>query len=185
MKVLGLPGSLRTGSHNLALLRAAALELPPGAELAIWDRIGELPIYDPELDVEPAHPVVQDLRDAIAGADAVLVSTPEYNGSLPGGLKNALDWASRPFATNVLRDKPAGAIGATTGLFGAVWAQAEARKVLNTIGARVIEHEVPVGLAHEAFDEGGRLKDDLQAEMLRDAVGALVREVRAPLEVAA
>ena len=185
MRVLGLPGSLRTGSHNLALLRAAALQLPPGSELVVWDRIGELPIYDPAIDTEPALPIVQDLRDAIAAADAVVIATPEYNASLPGGLKNALDWASRPFATNVLRGKPALAMGATTGLFGAVWAQAEARKVLNTIGAAVLENEVPVGLADQAFAADGGLRDELQAELLRDAVQALVREVRSPVEVAA
>jgi chromate reductase, NAD(P)H dehydrogenase (quinone) len=185
MKVLGLPGSLRVGSHNLTLLRAAAAELPSGAELVIWDRLAELPIYDPALDTDIAHPVVADLRAAIADADAVLVSTPEYNGSLPGGLKNALDWASRPFETNPLRGKPAAAMGASTGLFGAVWAQADARKVLKTIGAKVVESELPVGLAHQAFDDEGLLEDPLQAEMLRDLVEALVREVRSPVEMAA
>jgi chromate reductase, NAD(P)H dehydrogenase (quinone) len=185
MKVLGLAGSLRLGSHNLALLRAAAGELPPGAELVVWDRLGELPIYDPAIDTEVPHPVVADLRAAIAGADAVLIATPEYNASLPGGLKNALDWASRPYATNALRGKPAVVVGASTGLFGAVWAQAEARKVLTTIGAEVLEHELPVGMAHEAFDPDGTLRDPLQAKMLRDAVGALCAACREPARAAA
>jgi chromate reductase, NAD(P)H dehydrogenase (quinone) len=185
MRVLGLPGSLRLGSHNLALLRAAAGELPPGAELVVWERLGELPIYDPALDVDPPPAVVADLRAAIAAADAVLIATPEYNASLPGGLKNALDWASRPYATNVLRGKPVAVVGASTGLFGAVWAQAEARKVLKTIGADVLEHEVPVGMAHEAFDAAGALRDPVQAEMLRDAVSALAAQARTPAGIAA
>jgi chromate reductase, NAD(P)H dehydrogenase (quinone) len=157
MRILGLPGSLRAGSHNVALLRAAAETLPPGVELVVWDRIRDLPHYDEDLDVEPAPEAVQALRDAIAEADAVLVATPEYNHSIPGALKNALDWASRPYATNPLRGKPAAVIGASTGLFGAVWAQAETRKVLEAIGARVVDAELPIGQAHEAFDGDGRL----------------------------
>src|SRR3712207_4314391 len=166
MLVLGLSGSLRRDSYNRKLLRAAAEELPSGARLAVWDGLGELPLYDADLDVAPAPEKVRQLRDAIASADAVLVSTPEYNHSIPGGLKNALDWASRPFAQNALRDKPVAVIGASTGLFGAVWAQAETRKVLNAIGAHVVERELPVGSADSAFDEEGRLLDpDLRAEL--------------------
>ncbi|HEU4703675.1 MAG TPA: NADPH-dependent FMN reductase [Conexibacter sp.] len=159
MRVLGLSGSLRRGSHNRALLRAAAAVLPPGAELVEWDRIAELPAYDEDLDAAPAPEPVRALREAIAAADAVLIATPEYNASMPGALKNALDWASRPHATNPLRGKPAAVVGASTGLFGAVWAQAEARKVLKTIGATVIERELPVGQADAAFDASERLRD--------------------------
>ena len=100
------------------------------------------------------------LHDAIAGADAVLVATPEYNHSLPGQLKNALDWMSRPLADSPLRNKPTAVVGASTGLFGAVWAQAEARKVLSAIGARVIDRELPVAMADEAFTPDGSLVDD-------------------------
>jgi chromate reductase len=173
MRVLGISGSLRRDSYNRALLRAAAAALPPGAELVLWDRVAELPAYDEDLDVAPGPEPVRALREAIAAADAVLIATPEYNASLPGALKNALDWASRPHATNPLRGKPVAVIGATTGLFGAVWAQAEARKVLSTIGARVVERELPVGQAHEAFDAAGGLRD---AE-LRDALAELVGEL--------
>ena len=81
----------------------------------------------------------------------MLISTPEFNASIPGVLKNALDWASRPFPDNALRGKPVAVVGASTGLFGAVWAQAETRKVLETIGADVLDHELPVGQAHVAF----------------------------------
>src|SRR3954451_3950750 len=185
MKILGLSGSLRRDSYNARLLRAAAAELPPGAELDVWDAVRELPYYDEDLDVEPHPLVVRSLRTAIAEADALIISTPEYNASIPGALKNAIDWASRPRAVTSLKDKPALVVGASTGLFGAVWAQAELRKVLKTAGANPLEEEVPVGQAHEAFAEDGGLRDpDLRAA-LADAVGALVREVAAPSEDAA
>lgn len=185
MRVLGLSGSLRRGSHNRALLRAAAEVLPADAELVVWDRLAELPAYDEDLDADRAPAAVQALRDAIADADAVLIATPEYNASLPGALKNALDWASRPHATNPLRGKPAAVVGASSGLFGAVWAQAEARKVLRTIGADVLERELPVGLADEAFDAAGELRDPEQRAALAALVGALVAQVAATLAKAA
>ena len=129
MRILGIAGSLRRGSHNRKLLRAAGRALPPGAELVEWEGLAGLPIFDEDMELDPPE-LVQDFLDEIDAADAILISTPEYNASLPGGLKNALDWASRPFPDNVLKDKPSAVIGASTGLFGAVWAQAEVRKVL-------------------------------------------------------
>ena len=183
MRVLGLSGSLRRDSHNRALLRAAAAALPPGAELTLWDRLAELPAYDEDLDAAPVPEPVRALREAIAGADAVLIATPEYNGSLPGALKNALDWASRPHATNPLRDKPAAVVGASTGLFGAVWAQAEARKVLTTIGARVLERELPIGQADAAWAADGALLDPDLAGALAEIVTDLVVQA-APLALA-
>ena len=183
MRVLGIAGSLRADSHNARLLRAAAAELPPGWELERWEGLRDVPAYDADLDVDPAPEAVQRLRDAIAGADALLIATPEYNGSIPGALKNAIDWASRPYATSALRGKPALVVGATTGLFGAVWAQAELRKVLRTAGALPLEAEVPVGQADSAFAERqDRLAEPVLAALLRDAVDALVREVSAPVE---
>ncbi len=173
MRVLGLSGSLRRDSHNRALLRAAAALLPAGAELVEWDRVAELPAYDEDLDTAPAPEPVRALREAVAAADAVLIATPEYNASLPGALKNALDWISRPFATNPLRGKPAAVIGASTGLFGAVWAQAEARKVLSTIGAQVLEHELPVGQVHDAWAADGTLHDPELRAALAGIVGEL------------
>jgi len=179
MRVLGLSGSLRRDSHNRALLRAAAAALPPGAELVAWDRIPELPAYDEDLDAAlvPVPEPVRSLREAIAAADALLIATPEYNASLPGGLKNALDWASRPFAKNPLRGKPAAVVGASTGLFGAVWAQAEARKVLTTIGAEVLERELAVGQAGEAWAPDGTLRDPEVQAALEQIVGELVQQV--------
>ena len=173
MRILGISGSLRRGSHNTNLLRAAADLLPPGVELDVFDGLRELPPYDADLDVEPADPAVGRLRDAIASADGVLIATPEYNGSIPGVLKNALDWASRPFPDNALRGKPVAVIGASTGLFGAVWAQAEVRRVLGTIGADVIEHELPVGQADTAFHVNGGLVEPQQQAVLSDLVRVL------------
>ena len=173
MRVLGLSGSLRRDSHNRALLRAAAAALPHDVELVEWDRLAELPAYDEDLDAAPAPEPVRALRAAIAGADAVLIATPEYNHSLPGALKNALDWASRPHATNPLRGKPVAVVGASTGLFGAGWAHAEARKVLKAIGADVIESELPVGQADAAWAPDGTLIDP----GLRAALAAIVDEL--------
>jgi chromate reductase len=139
-------------------------------ELEVYDGLAGLPSYDADLDAGPGHRAVARLREAIADADAVLIATPEYNGSIPGVLKNALDWASRPFPGSVLSGKPAAVIGASTGLFGAVWAQAETRKVLGVIGADVIDRELPVGQADSAFDGDGDLLDPDQ----RAALSALV-----------
>src|SRR6185503_19447265 len=128
--------------------------------------------FDEDLEASPPEPV-QELFDAIEDADALLIATPEYNASLPGALKNALDWASRPFPENVLKDKPAAVIGASTGLFGAVWAQAEVRKTLKASGAHVLEDELPVGLADGAFTDDGALADPALAERLAEMLGEL------------
>jgi chromate reductase, NAD(P)H dehydrogenase (quinone) len=106
----------------------------------------------------------------------VLFATPEYNSSIPGQLKNAIDWVSRPVATNVLRNKPVAVVGASTGAFGAVWAQAELRKVLAALGARVLDVELPVPHAHTRFEEGGLADEEIQAN-LAEAVEALGAEV--------
>ena len=174
MRVLAINGSLRRDSHNARLLRAAA-GLLPTAELQPFDGLKEVPPYDEDDDVEPAPQAVRRLRDGIARADALLIATPEYNASIPGQLKNALDWASRPFPDNALRDKPAAVIGATTGIFGAVWAQAELRKVLAAAGARVLDRELPVGQADQAF-AGDALADADLREELETILAELVAE---------
>jgi chromate reductase len=178
MKVLGVSGSLRADSHNTLLLRGAAELLPAGVELELWDGLRDVPPYDQDWDVDPAPPAVAALRAALAGADAVLFATPEYNSSVPGQLKNALDWASRPIATNVLRNMPVAVVGASTGAFGAVWAQAELRKVLGATGARVIEGEVAVGHAHQKLTAEGALLDPNLREQLDEALAELVAAVR-------
>src|SRR6185312_1824841 len=178
MRVLGISGSLRRDSYNSGLLRAAADLLPSGVELEVFDGLKGIPPYDADDDVSPAPAPVAALREAIESADAVLIATPEYNASIPGVLKNALDWASRPHATNPLRGKPAAVVGASTGMFGAVWAQAELRKVLQTIGARVTDSELPVSEAGERFDAGGRLDDPDLREVYAEILGELVEATR-------
>src|SRR5712691_12586543 len=185
MKVLGISGSLRRDSYNRALLSAAAELFPDDAELEVWDGLKAVPPYDEDDDVNPAPPAAAQLRDALAGADAVFFATPEYNSSVPGQLKNAIDWASRPLATNVLRNKPVAVVGASTGAFGAVWAQAELRKVLAATGARVVEGEVAIGHAPTRFDEAGRLVDENLREELDEVVHALVDAVRERAALAA
>lgn len=178
MRILGISGSLRRGSHNAELLRATASELPPDAELVMFEQLAAVPPYSEDDDGDSPPPGARALRTAIAQADAVLISTPEYNSSIPGQLKNALDWASRPYPGNVLNAKPVTVIGASTGIFGAVWAQAEVRKVLDAIGARVQEDEVPVGQAHDAFAADGSLHDPRLRALLSDAIETLVQTAR-------
>jgi len=180
MRVLGLSGSLRAGSHNQKLLRAAADLLPPEAELVVFEGLKAIPPFD-EDDEHTRPDAVQALHDAIAQADAVLVSTPEYNHSLPGQLKNALDWLSRPLEDSPLKGKPAAVVGASTGLFGAVWAQAEGRKVLAAIGAKVIDRELPLGMADSAFHENGSLLDPSHAEVLGEILNELGGRVPVPV----
>ncbi|HKP19302.1 MAG TPA: NADPH-dependent FMN reductase [Gaiellaceae bacterium] len=183
MRVLGISGSLRRDSYNRGLLLEAAKLFPVGTELELFDGLKAVPPYDEDDDVEEAHPGVEALREAIARADALLIATPEYNASVPGQLKNAIDWASRPRGAAVLRGKPVLVIGASTGSFGGVWAQAELRKILRTAGARVVEGELAVPRAHARLVEDGRLLDDELSERLAELTEALLGEA-APRPVA-
>jgi chromate reductase len=179
MRLLAVSGSLRAQSYNSALARAAAELTPTGVYVDVYDRLGEIPHYDADLDVdgEEAPAAVSDLRERIAAADALLFVTPEYNGSVPGVLKNAIDWASRPpGGSAALWGKTAGVAGATTGQYGAIWAQQDLRRILGIAGARVIEGELPVARAQNAFDEAGRLRDPLVAERLGTHVENLVHD---------
>src|SRR6185503_19192920 len=171
MVVLGIAGSLRSGSHNAQLLRHVAEELPERVELEVFDRLAEIPAYDPDLeDLSPD--AVEDLKAAIAAADAVLIATPEYNGSIPGALKNALDWVSRPIAESPIRRKPVAVIGASTSAFGAVWAQRELKKVLGVMGARVLDVELPVAKADRALPEPDEALLDGLARVVSELVVA-------------
>jgi chromate reductase len=175
MKILAISGSLRADSLNTKLLQAAG-ELAGGeVEFEVWDGLKAVPPYD-EDDEDTAPFAVARLRSAIAEADAVLFATPEYNASIPGQLKNALDWVSRPMATNPLRNVPVAVIGASPGAFGAVWAQAELKKVVGLIGARVLPVELPVSKAATRFNADGRLVDDelrvSLSEVVRDLIAA-------------
>jgi chromate reductase, NAD(P)H dehydrogenase (quinone) len=176
-RILGISGSLRRYSHNTSLLRAAAEAAGPDVEFELYDALKEVPPYDGDDDVYPRPASVARLNAAIASADAVLFATPEYNRSTPGHLKNAIDWVSRPVATNVLRNKPVLVIGASTGAFGAAWAQAELRKVLAALGARVVDFELPVPHCHTRFEEGELADEEIRAG-LADAVAALAEEIR-------
>jgi len=182
MRVLAISGSLRDASNSTALLRALREEAPEDVDVVIWDGLKEIPPYDGDDDVVPGPVTVDAFRELVRESDAVFFATPEYNSSVPGALKNALDWASRPIATNAFRNKPVAVIGSSAGAFGGVWAAAELRKVLAAMGARVTEAELAVGHAHERLGDDGRLADDEVREGLRDALATLVAEAR-PLEL--
>jgi chromate reductase len=184
MNVLAISGSLRRDSHNTNLLRSAAELAPDDVELVVWDGLKDVPPFD-EDDEASAPAAVVRMRAAVAGADAILFATPEYNSSIPGQLKNAIDWLSRPSRTAALRNKPVAVVGASMGAFGAVWAQAELRKVLAASGARVIEGDVAVGHADERFDENGLLIDENLREQLAEVVESLVEAARMRAAIAA
>jgi chromate reductase len=186
MRILAVSGSLRENSFNTSLLRAAIEAAPEGVELELWQGIGELPLYDDDLETADAPASVLRLREDWAAADAILFSTPEYNGSVPGGLKNAIDWASRPRHEAVLRNKPVAVIGTSTGQFGALWAQQDLKRILGIAGARVVGTEIPVGRADERFDSKGRLLDGEIFEQLRLHLTTLASEaVPLPERIAA
>lgn len=185
MRALGISGSLRQDSLNSALLRAAAERLPAGVVLARFERLAEIPPYDEDVEMASTPEPVRELREAIGAADAVLVATPEYNHSIPGQLKNALDWASRPAGKSALSGKPVAVVGASTGMFGAVWAQAELRKVLGAMGGLVLEAELPVGHAQE-LRHGDRLElppeqTERLEQILAELVAAAEREALQPV----
>jgi len=175
VKLLGISGSLRRDSYNSLLLDNVGELVADDVELEIYDALKDVPPFDEDDESEPA-PAVAHLRDAIAGADAILFATPEYNSSIPGQLKNAVDWASRPVATAPLRNKPVAVVGASTGMFGGVWAQAELRKVLARTGARVLDLELAVPLASSQFDPAGRLTDDELRARLAEVAAQVVGE---------
>jgi chromate reductase len=179
VRVLGISGSLRADSYNTQLLHTAGELLPESVELDFYAELAGLPPYDQDVEDDGAPAPVQDLRDRLRAADALLIATPEYNGSFPGVLKNAIDWSSRPRDGAALANKPVAVIGASLSAFGGVWAQADTRKVLGIAGARVIEGEVVVAHAPEHF-AGGRLVDpDIRAQL-----GELLRRITEQLRLA-
>jgi chromate reductase len=186
MHILAISGSLRAESFNTALARAAAELAPEGVEIELYEGLGALPPYDQDLDELDGDPpaAVGDLRAQIEAADALLIVTPEYNGSIPGVLKNAIDWASARHRGSSFLNKTVAIAGATTGQYGAIWAQQDLRRVLGIAGARVIEGELPVARAQYAFDKSGQLVNALVAERLRDHLVALVHDA-APALIAA
>ena len=185
MKVLAISGSLRADSHNSKLLRAAVELFPADVEVEIWDGLKDVPPYDEDDDGADAPAAVARLRAAIAGADALLFATPEYNHSIPGALKNAIDWASRPAGSGVFLNKPVAVVGASSGAFGAVWAQAELRKVLGATGARVVDADLALGHAPERFDADGGLCDENLRMELQEVLDTLQLVTRAREAIAA
>jgi chromate reductase len=184
MQILAISGSLRSGSYNTALARAAAEVAPAGLAVDLYDGLAELPAYDPDRDGDEAPAEARDLRRRIEEADGLLIVTPEYNGSIPGALKNLIDWASRPHRESALWGKTVAIAGASPGSYGAIWAQNDLRRVLGIAGARVVEGEVSLPRADEAFDDLGRLADEQVAERLTAQLERLVVEA-APALIAA
>ena len=176
MKVLAVSGSLRRDSHNTHLLRAAIEAAPEGVDVELWEGLADLPLYDQDLDTTEPVESVRRLREEWSSADAILFSTPEYNGSVPGGLKNAIDWASRPVRESALTGQTVSVIGSSTGQFGAMWAQQDLRRILGTAGARVVGDELPVSRVHEKLDHKGRLLDAELFERLRLVLETLASE---------
>ena len=187
MKILAISGSLRADSYNAALARAAAELVPEGVELELYQDLASLPHYDQDLDQAGTEPpeAVHDLRSRIEEADALLVVTPEYNGSCPGVLKNALDWASARHRGSSLANKTVAIAGATTGQYGAIWAQQDLRRVLGIAGARVVAGDFPLSRAQDAFDEHGRLRNAMLAARLREHLATLVAEAQPVTRAAA
>ncbi|HSO65828.1 MAG TPA: NAD(P)H-dependent oxidoreductase [Ornithinibacter sp.] len=177
MNVLVLVGSLRAGSTNQLLADAAIAHLPPGAEGTVFARLADLPHYCEDLDHDDALPeVARDLREAVADADALLLVTPEYNGSMSSAVKNAVDWASRPRGAAAITGKPAAVIAATGSPRAGQWAREDAVRVLTVAGADVIEDTVGVGSSFQAFTEG-RLADEALDTELRSLVTRVAHSV--------
>ena len=183
MKILGISGSLRTGSLNSALLRAAVELAPDGMKIDQYGGLRDLPHYDQDLDTDDPPTTVAELRARMRAADGVLIATPEYNYGVPGVLKNAIDWASRPVATSPLKRKPVAVMGAAPGAFGAVRAQLSLRQTLLWTDSDVVSKpELMVFQARERFDVAGTLTDPQARELLRAllrALGDLITRARA------
>ena len=180
MRLLAISGSLRRDSYNTQLLRAAGELAADGIEVELYEGLATIPPYDSDEEALGTPAPVADLKRRIAAADVVLIATPEYNSSIPGQLKNALDWVSRPIKESPFRSKPTAVIGASTSAYGGVWAQAELRKVLGIIGARVVEADVAVPNAAEHFDAEGRLTNDETREQLAQLLDDLANAAQPP-----
>jgi len=178
VKVLGFGGSLRKGSYNTAALHAAKALAPDGVQLELFERLGEFPLYNEDLKAQGFPPAVQELRDRIKAADALLIVTPEYNYSIPGFLKNAIDWASRP-PDQPFNDKPVGLISASPGIFGGARAQYHLRQSLVFLNCTFVNKpEVMIGGAAQKFDAAGNLNDDTTKDFIRQLLQSLAALTR-------
>jgi chromate reductase len=177
-RILALSGSLRAGSHSTALLRAAAESAGDELDLILFDGLREIPPFDVDAEDELADdPGLVKLRTALREADAVIIATPEYNGSVPGVLKNALDWVSRPLEGNPLAGKPVAILSSSTGSFGGLWAQNDLRRILGTLHARVIAETLTVPHVHTLVDELGELAHPETSEGIAGVLAALTAEL--------
>jgi NAD(P)H-dependent FMN reductase len=176
VKILVLLGSLRAASVNRQLAEVASESSPADVSLQLFDRLGELPFYNEDIDGEDVAESVQALRLAAAEADAALVVTPEYNGSIPGVLKNAIDWLSRPFGNGALKGKPMAVVGTSMGQYGGVWAHDETRKSFAIAGPRVIE-DLKLSVPGKVFDGKHPRENADVVQQVREVVGKLVAEV--------
>jgi NAD(P)H-dependent FMN reductase len=176
VKVLVLVGSLRAASLNRQLAEVASETTPAGVSLQLFDRLGELPFYNEDEDGDGVAESVQALRLAAAEADAALVVTPEYNGSIPGVLKNAIDWLSRPFGNGALKGKPLAVIGTALGQYGGVWAHDETRKSFGVAGPKVVE-DVKLSLPATIFDGKHPRENADVVQQVREVVEKLTAEV--------
>jgi len=177
LSILGIAGSLREGSYNKAILRAAQEMVPEGAQLEIFDLAG-IPPFNQDTEMEPAEKV-KEFKAAIRAADALLIATPEYNYSMPGVLKNALDCASRPYGDNVLDGKPVAIMGASIGMLGTARAQYHLRQSCVFLNMYPLNSpEVMVPFAHEKIDDTGRLTDRKTTEHIASLLEALVTWTR-------
>jgi NAD(P)H-dependent FMN reductase len=180
IKVLTLVGSLRAASVNRQLAELAAENAPAGVSVSVYDGLGDLPLYNEDLDNENPPASVVAARAAAADADAVLAVTPEYNASIPGVLKNAIDWLSRPYGQGALQGKPLAVIGASHGQYGGVWAHDETRKSFGVAGTRVVE-EIKLSIPGTALDGKHPRENAELVESLREVVGQLVASVGQPV----
>ncbi|MEU5810393.1 NADPH-dependent FMN reductase [Streptomyces sp. NPDC059650] len=183
LKILAISGSLRSESFNSALVRAAQKYAPGDMDIEIYEGLRDIPLYDEDQDVEPAPAAVADLRRRIIEADGLFIATPEYNYGIPGVLKNALDWASRPAFDSSLTGKPIAIAGAAPTNFGTVRAQLAMRQSFLWTDSKVVgKPELQIFRAAERFDEAGNLTDETAIEILKqllDALGTKIRETRA------
>ena len=175
--ILGIAGSLRKASYNRGALRAAQEVAPPDAKIEIFDLNG-IPIFNQDEDKRPPERVTE-LKKRIRAADAILICTPEYNYSIPGGLKNAIDWASRPYGDSAWEGKPVAIMGATPGMLGTARAQYHLRQCFVFLNMRPLNRpEVMIGNASERFDQQGNLTDHDTREHIKKLVEALVKWTR-------
>jgi chromate reductase len=166
VEIAGVAGSLRAASWARTLLRATAMVLPAHVGLTVWDGLGGVPLFNEDLEGGPTPPAVAAMRELVARSDGLLIVTPEYSQSIPGVLKNALDWASRPYGQSVLIGKPVAAVGTSPLPTGAASALADVKKVITLLGAEVVEAELAVAGVHARFDADGMISDpDLAAQM--------------------